>query len=418
MYRGWLQLGGAELTNTTRLMAHTRPRVPESWEEALAQRHTGDAGRYIGYDDSWPDLGAFLGDEVYTMLSAPWYDPQIPQSREFMGVWVMKVDGFGAAPVDRPIQDAITMGGVASAHRLKARGLTITAILIASTNAGAEYGASWLQCRLQDATGTAGTTLEFLAAHPENSSADPQLLRRVMSRVLYTREMKETTTFGLRGQENRQGAVKVVDFELGVLDPYVYGPATSKTVTWSSTITEQIQWAHPPDCEDPDSCTDIPILASATCIPATVDVSPVQPPICAGCIPLCSVTTRIATVPAAQGVMCRDEVVSLTVTAGAAVTSVNVWFRPCGSTELCDRTGYLSLAGLPAGATIVADAVMRKTYGLVGGQQVRQYGIVHTPSGAPWTAPVLDSGTCWELVAQHEPGLDFSVEISVRGRQS
>src|SRR5690606_11678521 len=48
MYRGWLQLGGAELTNTSRLIAHAKPGVPQSWEEALAQCRC--ANDYIQYD--------------------------------------------------------------------------------------------------------------------------------------------------------------------------------------------------------------------------------------------------------------------------------------------------------------------------------------------------------------------------------
>ncbi|OXR39789.1 hypothetical protein B7C42_08141 [Nocardia cerradoensis] len=419
MFRGYMALAGAELTNTSRLVAHARPGVPQSMEEALAQCRCTVPRGYINYDDSWPGLAVFLGDEQpYTLTSAPWYDPTIPQSEEFLGVWVTATDGFGPAPVDRQISDAICAGGVTGAHRDKARSLTIQAILIGCTNAGVQYGMEWLGCRLRDATSLAGTTLEYLAAHPEDSAADPALLRRVMSRVVYTREIRETKSFGTRGRQHRQGAVKAIDWEMGVLDPYVYGPATSRTVVWGSSVTESIEWAHPPDCEDPGSCEEIPVLASAVCVPAVVDVAAVQPPVCAGCIPVCEVQTRVAQVPAAEGVMCRDETVTLTVTAGADLVSVNFWFRPCGSDAACDRTGFLSLAGMPAGSTIVADSVLGRPYGLVNGRQVRQEGIVHTPTGAPWTPVVLDAGQCWELVAQHEPGIDFTVQISVRGRQS
>lgn len=98
--------------------------------------------------------------------------------------------------------------------------------------------------------------------------------------------------------------------------------------------------------------------------------------------------------------------------------SANFWIRPCGNTALCDRTGFLSIAGLPAGGTVVADSVARRPYGVVDGRQVRQVGIVGTPTGAPWTPTILEAGGCWELVAQHEPGLDFTVQASIRGRQA
>ncbi|BCK58416.1 sugar transferase [Nocardia wallacei] len=417
MFRGWIALGGLELTNTSRLIAHAEPSVPESMEEALAQGSCVCAD-FVRYDDSWPGLAAFLADDPYVITSAPWYDPAIPQSAEFLGVWVTNVQGLGPTPVDRTVADAISAGGIAGPHRDKARTVTIEATLVGCTNAGVEYGLSWLACRMLPAKELRGTTLEFLAAHPEDSAASPALLQREAHRVVLTKELTESKSFGTRGKANRQGAFKAVDWELTILDPYLWGPPTTETVTWASTVTEQITWAHPPDCEDPESCTDIPVLASATCIPTTIDVSPVQPPVCAGCIPVCQVQTRVATVPAALGMVCRDQAVTLTVTAGAAPVSVNFWFRPCGSSAMCDRTGFLSLAGLPAGGTVVADSVLGRPYGVVGGQQVRQVGIVGTPSGAPWTPTMLAAGGCWELVAQHEPGLAFTVQMSVRGRQA
>lgn len=418
MFRGYVALAGAELTNTSRLVAHAVPQPPTSMEDALRQCKCVAPRDYIRYDDSWPDLVTFLGDEPYQLTNAPWWDPMVPQSEEFLGVWVTSTDGFGPAPADRTISDGICAGGVTGPHRDKARGLTFEAILVGCTNAGVQYGQEWLTCRLRDATSLSGTTLEYLAAHPEDSAVDPETLRRVMSRVVLTRELRETKSFGTRGQQHRQGAVRTVDWEMGVLDPYIYGPARSKTIVWQSSVTESIEWAHAPDCENPQACTEIPVLASATCVPATVDVSPVQPPVCSGCIPLCSVQTRVAQVPSAEGVMCRDQTVTLTITAGAEVVSANFWFRPCGSTAVCDQTGHVSVAGLPAGGTVVADSVGGRPYGLVDGMQVRQQGIVQTPSGAPWSPTILDSGQCWELVAQHEPGLDFTVQVSVRGRQS
>ncbi|WP_280187053.1 MULTISPECIES: sugar transferase [Nocardia] len=416
MYRGYLALGGQELTNTSRLIAHTDPDPPQSWEEAELQCRC--AVDYVVGDDTWPGLPEFLGDDPYVLTDAPWYDAAIPQSAEFFGYWVTKVDGLGPVPVDRAMNDAICAGGVAGPHRDRYRTVTVEAILVACTNAGVEYGLEWLSCRMRPAKALTGTTLEFLAAHPEDSAADPALLRRVANRVVLTREASITNQFGTRGGRNRQAAVYVVDWEMAVGDPYLYGPVTAETVVWDSVTVEGIEWAHPPDCEDPASCAEIPVLASATCVPNIVDVQPVQPPVCAGCIPVCQVETRVVQIPSAAGVLCKDQAVTLTITAGAEDVSVNFWFRPCGETALCDRTGYLSLAGLPAGGTLVADAVAGRAYGLVDGVQVRQVGIVHTPSGAPWTPPILDSGECWELVAQSAPGADFTVQVQVRGRQA
>ncbi|WP_280420639.1 sugar transferase [Nocardia carnea] len=414
MYRGWLALAGAELTNTNRLIDHTSPDVPQSWEEAELQCRC--AVDYVVGDDTWPGLREFLGDAPYTLNTAPWYDPAIPQSAEFLGYWATSVEGLGPTPVDRSVTPGICAGGSAGPHRDAHREVTVEVILVACTNAGAEFGVEWLACRLHDARGQRGTTLEYLAAHPGGSAADPALLRRTVNRVVQISPPQITNRMGARVQQ--QAEVYTCEFQLAVLDPYTYGPASSQAITWDTEVVEGIEWAHPPDCENPGSCTDIPVLASASCIPNVVDVRPVQPPVCSGCIPVCEVETRVAQIPTAVGVLCRDQAVTLTITAGAVEFSGNFWFRPCGSTEMCDRTGFLSIAGLPAGTTIVADAVAGRAYGLVGGQEVRQVGIVHTPSGAPWSPAILDAGECWELVAQTEPGADFTASVSVRGRSA
>lgn len=382
-------------------------------EEALAQAaYSIDV---IDYDDSWPGMRAYLADPPYVLTDAPWYDPGIPQSRELMGFWVTSTEGFGPPVVQRQIVDAIGPGGVTSAHRDQYRSLTVEFTIVATTNAGAEYGISWLDCQLAAAKEWDGTTLEFLAAHPQGSAVNPAWLRRIYNRVVLTREIRVSSR-KQPVEPNSQARIMVADFELGVLDPYTYGPASTELIAWETIEAEPIEWAHPPDCESPDACTSMPILASVTCVPSIIDVRPVTPPVCTGCIPVCEVETRVAPLPAAAGVLCRDQAVSVTITAGAGPVSANFWLRPCGNDALCDRTGFLTVAGLPAGGTVVADSVVGRAYAIVDGARVDQRSIVATPAGAPWSPVVVDHGQCWELVAQHEPGLDYTVSVSVRGR--
>lgn len=413
-----MSLGGAEIANTSRLIAHANP--TPSTDLILAQAQCASTCRvdFIRYDDSWPGLRAYLGDAAYTITTAPWYDAAIPQSAEFLGVWLMKVEGDGPVPVDRTVNDAICPGGIASPNRDRARTVTVEAILVGCTHPGVMYGLEWLACQLGPSKEYAGTTLDYLSAHPENSAVTPSTLRRTMSRVVLTKEPGIVNRYN-SGPANRQGSMITVDWEMVALDPYTYGPATSGTITWDTDVTESITWAHPPSCADPSSCDTIPVLASVECIPNVIDIAPAPPPVCAGCVPVCSVQTRTYQLPEATGVFCRDEAYTFTVTAGGGNDiSVNFWLRPCGSTDLCDRSNFLSLAGLPAGTTVTADSILGQAYGVVGGQHVRQVGIVYTPSGAPWSPAIVDASECWELVAQHEPGLSFTVSYSVRGRSA
>lgn len=372
--------------------------------------------KIVTYDDSWPGMRGYLADPPYVITNAPWYDAGIPQSAEFLGIWVTKIDGDGPTPVDRGISDAICAGGVAGPHRDRYRVLTVEALLIGCTNPGVVYGMEWLSCQLRAAKSTEGTTLDFLAAHPEDSAAVVSTLHRTMNKVVLTREARISQRYNAGGP-NRQGHMVTLDFELTVLDPYTYGPATTETVVWDSTTTEGITWAHPPNCQDPSSCSTIPVLASVSCTPNPVNTTPAQPPVCAGCTPVCAVEVKTFELPNAGGAFCVDQAYTFTITAGGGNdVSANFWLRPCGDTDLCSRTGFLSLSGLPAGKTVVADSVAGRAYGIVGGSVVRQLGIVYTPSGAPWTPTVVDSSGCWELVAQHEPGLSYTVVVSVAGR--
>lgn len=416
MFRGWMSLGGAEIANTSRLLAHASPAALTDATVFSSNPCWNGCHLDVAYDDSWPGLQSYLGDSTYALTNAPWYDAAIPQSTEFLGIWVLKVDGDGPTPVDRSVNDAICAGGVAGPSRAKARVITVQALLIGCTNPGVMYGLEWLACRLRAATLLEGTTLDFLLAHPENSAASAASLRRTMNRVVLTQEPRINDTYNNFSAANRQGRMMTVSFELTVLDPYTYTPAVTQTVTWDTSVTESITWAHPPSCQDPSSCDEIPILASVTCVPNVVDTRPAQPPTCSGCTPVCSVQTRTKVLPEATGAFCVDEAYSFTITAGASAVSANFWLRPCGVTTLCERTAFLSLSGLPAGATVVADSVAGRAYGIIGGQQVRQLGIVYTPSGAPWTPAIVDASECWELVAQHEPGLSYTVQASVRGR--
>jgi hypothetical protein len=418
VFRGWLSLGGQELTNTSRLLANAAPTPSDDLLLAGAQCTSNCKLDFVVYDDSWPGLRSYLGDPAYTITSAPWYDASVPQSAEFLGVWVTKIDGDGPTPVDRSVNDAICPGGVAGPSRDKYRQLTIEVLLVGCTNPGVVFGMEWVACQLRAAKGLAGTTLDFLSAHPEDSAASAASLHRTMNRVVLTQEPRITDRYP-SGAQNRQGRMLTCTFELTVLDPYTYGPATVETITWDSTVTEAITWAHPPSCQDPSSCDAIPVLASVDCTPNIVDTRPALPPICSGCTPICSVQTRTKVLPEATGSFCVDAAYTFTITAGSGNdVSGNFWLRPCGDTAMCDRTAFLSLSGLPAGSTVVADAVAGRAYALVGGEQIRQLGIVYTPSGAPWTPAIVDSSECWELVAQHAPGLSFTVAVSVQGRSA
>lgn len=417
MFRGYAALNGQEMFNTSRLISHITPTVPAEDGETASMMQCACEIR-IPYNDTWPGLEAALGDGPYVITDAPWYNAARPESAEFAGVWLMAVEGMDAVPVQRDIAESICAGGIAGRARSTSRTLNFSALIVACTNAGMEYGKDWLSCVLRNSDVRSGVDMTYWKAHPEDSAADPDTLKRAMYGVVLTRSLTTTDLLGKgKGHPYRQASICRVEWEMVATQPYAYGDPAVIPITWDSTTTESITWAHAPDCEDSGSC-ELPTIYNAECIPPDIKIEAAVVPTCGGCLPICSIERRIWELPSVLSA-CDQQVLNVRVTNdGANPLNVNFYWRPCGSTDMCDRTNPLQIAGLAQDQTAVADSVTGRPYVEVDGVSHRQVGIVATPTGAPWRPIVLDSVMCWELVAEAAPGADFTVIIEMRDRDS
>jgi hypothetical protein len=372
----------------------------------------------VPYDDSWTGLRAAIGDAPYVLENAPWYNPSIPESAEFAGVWVLEVQGFDSVPWNRDVNDSICGGGVPSRPRPTARTLTFSALLVACTNAGARYGLQWLNCVLGQANALGGVDLEYYVAHPEDTAADPATLKRAMYGVVLTTSAATTENMGRGGGErHRAASIYRVEWELVATNPYAYSSSAVLTVTWDTVAEESITWAHAPDCSDTSSCS-LPTVYNADCLPPDIPISAAVIPTCGGCLPICSIERRTWELPTQLGV-CDDTVATVRVTNnGPDPLTVIMYWQPCGSTDQCERVSPIQISGLPTANTVVADAVTGRPYVSVDNTPHRQVGIVSTPSGAPWRPVSLETMMCYELVAEAAPGSDYSVAVELRGRDA
>ena len=85
-------------------------------------------------------------DGAYTNPAAddaPWYDPLVPDSAEFAGMFVESVTGFDST-LRREVIDGAIGGGTLGPLRRGPRCLTVTGWLFGKTCCGAEYGLQWL----------------------------------------------------------------------------------------------------------------------------------------------------------------------------------------------------------------------------------------------------------------------------------
>lgn len=417
-YRGWLSLNGQEINNTSRLLAHMVPAVPTEDGEAVSAMQCACDLNMV-YDDSWTGLREAVGDDPYVITNAPWYNAARPESSEFAGIWMLEVTGFDSAPVQREIAESICAGGVASRARDATRVLTFSALVVACTNAGAEYGKDWLGCVLRQSNVRGGVDLNFYKAHPEDTAADPEDLFRTAYGVVMTQSPTVVDQMGKGGSaRHRQSSVYRVEWEMVATRPAFYGRSDVFPVDWDSVESESITWAHAPDCSDTSSC-GLPTIFNAECTPPTVNIAATVIPTCGGCVPLCELERRTWEMPTQLGA-CEDSVINIRVTnmqVGDPLT-VNMFWRPCGSTDICDQVHPLQVAGLDPGYVAVADSVTGRPYIEIEGITHRQVGIISTPNGAPWRPTSLDSGLCWELVAESAPGADYDVIIEVRERDA
>jgi len=74
---------------------------------------------------------------------APWYDPAVPESAEFAGLFVEDIVGFDST-VRREVSEGAINGGSLGPLKLGTRSVTVTGWLRAKTCCAAEYGLRWL----------------------------------------------------------------------------------------------------------------------------------------------------------------------------------------------------------------------------------------------------------------------------------
>jgi hypothetical protein len=133
MFTGYLTFAGVELVNDARTAAYS---------SAL--------GLPGGGCEDCPPLAGALGT-VYVSPAAdpaPWYDPAVAASGEFAGLVVQAIDGVGGTGT-RNVTPLARGGGVVGPHYQRPKELTLTLLLLASTQQGAAYGAAWLARQLR-----------------------------------------------------------------------------------------------------------------------------------------------------------------------------------------------------------------------------------------------------------------------------
>lgn len=372
------------------------------------------------YDDSWDGQREWLQDVDYRPELAPWYVAEIPESGEFGGVWVTKIDGLDSTPVERTISQATGAGAVAGPSRDASRTVSFEALLVACSNAGVEYGKQWLTGLLRKTSRTNDTRLRYLTASPARSAADPDSLLREAHNVVLTRAPDVTTRYTTGSGQHNHGNVYVVSWEMVILSPYAYMPQVDVNVEWDQITRQPINWIHAADCSKPETCVDMPVMFSAECQPETIDRVVSTPPVCGGCLPVSAIDKYSFRMPTMEyAFRGRETAVTLKIkNTGAAPLTLQAFWRVCGSDVRCEDNRWpLQVAGLPAGAELHLDGITGRYKAWYDELWRKPMGIVGTPNGAPWRPAVLDRQTCWDFIVQCASTAEFTVSMSMADRE-
>lgn len=415
MYRGLLTYGDTEIANTSRVVSHL---------QGDGVGMCGCGGLQVDYDDSWPGMKDLYGVEEWSPLSSPWYDPLVPASLQFVGMWVMQVEGMDAVPVSREVAESVCDGGVAARHRDVPRVITVEALLIGCTAVGVQFGLDWVSRKLRKGRtlGSRGEPLSFLVASPEGFVTDPMEalgLFRSMVDVVLTKEVTVTERGrGYGAAVGREAQILRVTFELTATNPYMYGQESIIPVAWTSDVALPVQWTT--GCVSAECSTGPGPLLDPACAPVVAPAVEQGVLSCAPSarVPLCAGRRRVWTLTGSVE-WNQDRIVDLVVqnTGAAPVRGVSLRWVPVGADVECYQVGSAVIGYLPAGGEIVLDGVRGRAKAMVGGVPVSAAAVVSAGRGGPWRPAVLNSGS-WQLVMDSEADAALSVTVVSRGRDS
>jgi hypothetical protein len=375
----------------------------------------------IIYDDTWLGLQEMLQDTVYRPELAPWYSTQVPESAEFGGIWVMDVQGLDGTPTQRDVTENAGDGGSPGPQRDGSRRIKFDALLVACSNAGLTHGLQWLKNRLRATNNRTDSVLRYLSAHPGDSGVDPTTLLRELHGVVLTQEPQVTQAVNASRGQHSQATMYRVSWELTATRPFAYSPPLSLAVDWDEIDTVAVEWVHAADCQEPTSCAPMPALFAADCVIDKIAVVATPPPTCGGCMPVSGVQTYVYNVPTFTRPFRTSEtsVTTRIVNTGATNVTLQSFWRRCNARSDCDTSQWpLQVTSLPPKAELVLDGISRKYWVNLESKKRRPFGMVDTPTGAPWQPPIIDRSLCWEFVVVAASDASFDVTLVLTDREA
>lgn len=315
----YMALCGNEIVNQARLKDYTDNGITPNGYRIRCGGCESLAGIVPCVESQPSDPAA--GYQLPELDTAPWYDVNVPESRDFAGLLVTNIQM--SSPYARTTTEGINGGWTLGRLRPQGRNITVTGWLIGKTCCAATYGLSWLTTALGDAPCASGDCdgcdLDFLACCPNLDPDDGCLVTEDAegNTTIYTREEGESEYQRAESYFRRMkgagvvdgpnvlackgtscgcgcGALLQVEFTIATSSPYVQSLPLPVVEDATFTACEEdpecdITWCLANeedgcetcvDCKDSGSCAEDP-LCPAPAIPRTPPPSPIG----CGCLP-------------------------------------------------------------------------------------------------------------------------------------
>ncbi len=220
MYLGWGSLGGVEAWNNQRVHQYAANYLPGLMRNCEC-----------GCDA--PQIAEALGDAPYRGPHhdrPDWYDTDDLRSANFLGVHALGWVGMEDSTRETITTETLGDGGVIGLSRLAMKQVRVTALLVATDEAGLDYGMAWFKKVLAgEACSDDGDQFCFFATCPEVCSDSPNLGTGqtvqdcVTANLRYLRRVAVQGPRVMERMSPTRGALARVEFVMTAARPFIYG---------------------------------------------------------------------------------------------------------------------------------------------------------------------------------------------------
>lgn len=421
-----MQLGQTEIANSRRVVRYMEHGVKNISAEVMT-------------DDSWPGLATWLGREDDWILpeldeDCPWYDPSIPASAEFAGVWPMQVEGLDSTPLDRETIEGAVVGGSFGVDRIPPRVITVEAVLIARSPSGLRYGVEWLGSALRGSNcrdGGGPRRLQFLNSAPamddrmtpENIQLAGNAESRMVVDVVQTGALEIEESFGTWALEGHQPTGVRVSFELTAGVPYIWRTPLSLAsgLRPADGVERTLRFENVDEYGNLARCEgQLSTLVDPEAAPLVDIARPVSVNALAGTKPL--VSRRSSWVlEGGRLPLWAETVPSVIIESGSqAERSIRLqWVEGVVDIDddvTCQTVGEAMVGYVPPNSRMVLDALTGgATVITEDGLELNATPVVSGRWGGPWRPPVFACGNSYTLIIDSLVGVSGETRVSIDG---